>query len=199
FKIYEVGSKPRIFAHEQRKDVSNFPWWNHWPVAMIPSDGRYCQATDRASHFSLAWGGVNPNKGDGDFYWWAIMYGATDRPATELVNLDRSWNSPPALKVLTELYKNNGYDKAQRCYNLVNLTKNKPEKLGFLIESTEDSPIQNLSLVINDWGTSDFEVYVNSLKKEFKKGYINKVDTKDLVLWLEVETEDVLEIEIKPL
>jgi len=55
----------RVFGIEVRGNVSPFPWWNHWPVAQIPSDGRYAQAPDRASHFSLAWGGPPIHKGHG--------------------------------------------------------------------------------------------------------------------------------------
>ena len=57
FEIFEPGARMRVFRHEQRKDVSAFPWWNHWPEAQVPSDGRYTIAPDRPSHFSLSWGG----------------------------------------------------------------------------------------------------------------------------------------------
>ena len=60
FQIFETTNRFTIFGHEHRKGFSRFPWWNHWPVAQVPSDGRYCQAADRASHFSLAWGGPPP-------------------------------------------------------------------------------------------------------------------------------------------
>ena len=77
FQIFELECNFTCFAHEHRKDVSHFPWWNHWPVAMIPSDGRYCQAADRASSFSLAWASPRPHKGENNTYWWTWMYGAT--------------------------------------------------------------------------------------------------------------------------
>jgi len=28
--------------------------WNHWPMHLVPSDGRFAIATDRVTHFSLA-------------------------------------------------------------------------------------------------------------------------------------------------
>ena len=40
FQVFETTNRFNIFALEQRKDVSHFPWWNHWPVAQIPSDLR---------------------------------------------------------------------------------------------------------------------------------------------------------------
>ncbi|MDO8952648.1 MAG: LamG domain-containing protein, partial [Draconibacterium sp.] len=57
FMIFEKENNMEVFGIERRPDVSHFPWWNHWPEAQIISDGRYCQAADRPSHFSLAWGG----------------------------------------------------------------------------------------------------------------------------------------------
>ena len=35
------------------RDYSMFPCWNHWPVAQMPSDGRYAKHPDRTSHSSL--------------------------------------------------------------------------------------------------------------------------------------------------
>ena len=31
-----------------------FPTWNHWPVAQMPSDGRYASYPDRTCHSSLS-------------------------------------------------------------------------------------------------------------------------------------------------
>jgi hypothetical protein len=54
FLICEPENRMEVFGIDHRKDISSFPWWNHWPVAQLLSDGRYCQTADRASHFSLA-------------------------------------------------------------------------------------------------------------------------------------------------
>jgi hypothetical protein len=32
-------------------DYAVFPSWNHWPVAQMPSDGRYAAYPDRAAHY----------------------------------------------------------------------------------------------------------------------------------------------------
>ena len=57
FMIFRPGSDMEVFNVEVRPEYSHFPWWNHWPVAQIISDGRHAQAPDRAAHSSLVWGG----------------------------------------------------------------------------------------------------------------------------------------------
>ncbi|MHC4616476.1 MAG: hypothetical protein ACYTEQ_01850, partial [Planctomycetota bacterium] len=52
FIIFEPG--PEISAFGGGDKHSRFPWWNHWPVSQIPSDGREVVGTDRPSHSSLS-------------------------------------------------------------------------------------------------------------------------------------------------
>lgn len=41
-----------IYHGELRPQISMFPWWNHWPTAQKPSDGRYAMDSGQASHSS---------------------------------------------------------------------------------------------------------------------------------------------------
>ncbi len=41
-KNYHPDSVPSVYG-----------WWNHWPVAQVPGDGRWVENNDRASHFNL--------------------------------------------------------------------------------------------------------------------------------------------------
>jgi len=116
FTILEKENNMEVFGIEQRLEVSHFPWWNHWPVAQNLSDGRYCQAADRPSHFSLAWGGppfhdeagniikARESGSEGELkmaeneksktvktYWSSWMYGASQQTPSELATLARSW------------------------------------------------------------------------------------------------------------
>jgi hypothetical protein len=106
-----------------------YPEWDAlWPVAQVPSDGRYCQAADRASHFSLAWGGPPAHKGKRKTYWWAWMYGATTERAELLINLARSWLIPPRL-VVDKGAEDSRYDMTQRCYVIAGLDSSGKENL----------------------------------------------------------------------
>ncbi len=201
FQIFETTNRFTIFAHEHRKGFSHFPWWNHWPVAQVPSDGRYCQAADRASHFSLAWGGPSPHKGEGKSYWWAWMYGATKEDAEALVPLGRSWLFPPKLAVeqgdvVAE------YDLTQRCYVISGGKKGIDGKLSFVLEGNSDSPVINPAFVVENWGHREADVLVNGQLiprgKSFRYGHIRRVNRYDLVVWLELENNRDTQIIVQP-
>jgi hypothetical protein len=198
-QVFETTNRFSIFAHEQRKDVSHFPWWNHWPVAQIPSDGRYCQAADMASHFSLAWGGPPAHNGGDGTFWWAWMYGATKGPAEALVPLARSWLLAPDVAVKS----GNGearYDLTQRCY--VFKPKGTDDGLGFRLEAKPGSPIVNPAFFVEDWGQRDVRLKVNGQEikrgKDFRFGHVRRVNRSDLVVWVRLEAERPVEIELMP-
>jgi hypothetical protein len=201
FQIFETTNRFSIFAHEHRKGFSHFPWWNHWPVSQVPSDGRYCQAADRASHFSLAWGGPPPHKGEGKTFWWAWMYGATLDDAQALVPLGRSWLRPPQL-LLKYGAEDAVYDLTQRCYLISGLKDNVEPKLEFVLRASPDSPIVNPAFVVENWGDRDAEISLNGTPiprgKSFRYGHIRRINRYDLVIWLRLAAESDTEITIQP-
>jgi len=201
FQIFETSNRFSIFAHEQRKGFSHFPWWNHWPVSQVPSDGRYCQAADRASHFSLAWGGPPPHKGEGKTFWWAWMYGATKEDAVSLVPLGRSWLLPPKL-IVKNGAANALYDLTQRCYVISGLKTRSKGKLLFILDADSNSPVVNPAFVVEDWGNREAEILVDgkmvSRGESFRYGHIRRVNRYDLVAWLQLETDQAVEISLSP-
>jgi len=199
FQIFEFGNRVRIFASEQRKEASHFPWWNHWPVAQIPSDGRYCQAPDRASHFSLAWCGPPPHKGDGDFYWWTWMYGATTQPTVSLVSTARAWLKAPGLS--GEDFTSR-YDLTQRCYVVSPKGSGQTQGLKFRLEAGPDDPVLNPAFVVENWGHRGAAVRVNGRDvrptKDFRIGFIRRINRYDLVVWMQLESRSPVSIELGP-
>jgi len=200
FQIFETSNRFSIFAHEHRKGFSHFPWWNHWPVSQVPSDGRYCQAADRASHFSLAWGGPPPHKGEGKTYWWAWIYGATKDDPESLVPLGRSWIFPPKLTVRHGAATAR-YDLTQRSY-VISGFKSKIEKdLNFILDANPKSPIVNPAFVVEKWGNHRAEIWVNGklipCGKSFRYGHIRKVNRYDLVVWLQLRADQKTEITLR--
>lgn len=197
FQIFETSCRISIFAHEHRKGFSHFPWWNHWPVAQIPSDGRYCQAADRASHFSLAWGGPPPHKGEGDFYWWAWMYGATTRPAEDLVPLARSWLMPPEV-VVEEGAAASHYDPTQRCTILTGRDPGSSGDVRIRVEATAESPMVNPAFVVENWGQRKAALRMDAKDipqgKDFRWGLIRRVNRYDLVVWIRATSERPVEL-----
>ena len=197
FQVFELECNFTCFAHEHRKDVSHFPWWNHWPAAMIHSDGRYCQAADRPSHFSMAWASPVPHKGENDTYVWTWMYGATQDKIGSLTSLARSWTWPPKLLIKSGA-SDSKYDSTQRCY-VISSTKNKQiDKLKFSLQADSDSPVVNPAFVIKNWGDKNVRLKIDGKEiprgKAFRTGNIRRINQYDLVVWLEIQSNSSIEI-----
>ncbi|MBT7095645.1 MAG: hypothetical protein HN936_20540, partial [Bacteroidetes bacterium] len=166
----------------------------------IPSDGRYCQAADRPSHFSLAWASPRPHKGENNTYWWTWMYGATKDEIGELTPLAKSWSRPPML-VINSGAADSKFDSTQRCYVVSNNDQKKIDKLEFTIQATEDSPVVNPAFVIKNWGDHQVKLRVNGKKikqgKNFRIGHVRTINQYDLVIWLELESDSKMEFSIE--
>jgi len=94
------SKQPRFgaFGGGIKRELSKFPWWNHWPVAMIPSEGRYAAAADRASSSYITTGlewedhEVTPTSRTK-----IMLHGLSERQPGELVPLAKSWLQAPKL------------------------------------------------------------------------------------------------------
>lgn len=202
FLIFEPGCRMRVFGIEVRGNVSPFPWWNHWPVAQIPSDGRYAQAPDRASHFSLAWGGPPIHKGEGLVYWATWIYGTTVDSPEKLADLARSWIKAPDLVLSSGNFEFLGYDRSQRAYVLRVKEAGHPTSLKAVLKANQEQPLHNLCLIIKDWGETDVKVLIDGKKQEkgkgFRAGNIRRMEGNDLVIWIENKSSKPVNIEIQP-
>jgi hypothetical protein len=225
FTIFEKENNMEVFGIEQRPDVSHFPWWNHWPEAQVISDGRYCQAPDRPSHFSLAWGGppfhdeagntikarVSGSEGELKLeendsgkttktYWSCWMYGASKKSPGELAVLARSWLQPPLLKILEGDFTSNGYDFTQRAW-ILNAGNKHSENLRVELPATGESPVVNICLVINGWETENVAIQMDNQtlqeNKDYRTGKIKELDGDDLVVWLNTRTDKTMRLTIK--
>jgi hypothetical protein len=101
-----------------------FYWWNHWPVALIPSDGRQTYVVDGRPSSTCVTGDsyttshpLNQRTANSLRQYWLV--GMTmEKNAGELAPLARSWCNPPKLTVATAGIVNRGYSLGQRCYEL---------------------------------------------------------------------------------
>jgi len=82
-------------------DYSVFPSWNHWPVAQMPSDGRYAKHPDRTAHSSLTHvrgplqQGDNPDR---PFQRMFMLEGLSTKTPEALIKLARSWLHAPDIE-----------------------------------------------------------------------------------------------------
>jgi hypothetical protein len=189
FAVYREGAKIETWgAGEQSKHTPD-PFagpWNHWPVGLNPSDGRYAVSDDRVTHAAL--GGAD---NCGEF----IMYGFTDQPAASLVPLAKSWNHPAELAKPTGC-DSKGYDQAQRAYVLAVTAK----PITFTLNGSKDSPICNPCFVLSNWDSDTAAaVTVNGSRvkagKAFRQGIVRDTAGKrQMIIWLELESARPIEV-----
>lgn len=190
FLIFRAGGEFEVFNLEVRPEYSHFPWWNHWPVAQISSDGRSAYAPDRAAHSSLSWGDPNGQ---------AALYGMTNKDPQDLVMLARSWNFPPHLELQSTGFLSEGYDYTQRAY--VFRAQNDAQKLSFKFQASNKSPVLNPALVIHDWNPGQLALYIDGREisegKEFRFGVEYDVSGNAMtVVWFRQKSTIPVRIEL---
>ena len=194
FNIGEIGSYfvPYSQWESMRMGLGHTKYnaWNHYPFGLLPSDGTVATGIDRVSSSCiLTLYGPHHLLDDGrtDMY---NIYGITDLPASELKNLNRSWNYAPELSNLSGA-ESKGFDKGQRAYVLNKTSK----KTSFSLDGSEDSPIVNPCFVIKNWGSdSKARIKINNKNQAagsmVKQGIIRDTDgTLTLVIWISQESD----------
>lgn len=191
FLIFRPGSGMRVFNVEVRPEYSHFPWWNHWPVAQVVSDGRHALATDRAAHSSLVWG--DPIGG-------AALYGLTKNPAVSLLPMAKSWIYPAELTIVGDKFISKGYDYRQWAY-VINCTA-AGNALEFELAASKESPVVNPAFIIKNWGEADAVLKINGKNikrgKNFRFGHRHTLEGSDLIVWLKAESTQRVQISLSP-
>jgi hypothetical protein len=196
FIIFEPGV---VIAPWVGEDHS---FWNHWPVAQLPNDGRVAPAKDRPSHTSFSCGAPVVHEGEDGSHTAVMLYGLTKAPIEELVPLARSWNRPAKLKVkvMEGNVKSRGYDKFQRAYVLE--CEDGASEIELEISGSEESPLVNPAFVFKRWGDRKASVNVSGEEfeqgEDYRAGYEKKIDGVDLVLWFKGESEETETLSITP-
>jgi hypothetical protein len=168
-------------------EYSVFPTWNHWPVAQMPSDGRYATYPDRTAHSSLTH--VMPeiyreeHDGPIPYYEKLLMEAMLDREPAELLALAKSWLNAPEM---VELVGGEGrYYPDQRAY----IIEKTGDEISLAIEADDDAPLANVAFIIKNWG-SDKKARVQLSREDFRtrQGIFRDIDgTKTLAIWIETE------------
>ena len=82
------------------------------------------------------------------------------------------------------------------------LEKGTEKKLEFILEAQPDSPIVNPAFVVENWGNHGAKIKVNGKiiprGKSFRYGHLRRINRYDLVIWLQLNSEQVTEVIIQP-
>jgi len=182
-----------VYAGEIRRDVSIYPWWNHWPTAFEPSSGRYALAADRASHSSLTHMHWNEYSTGRNRSTKIMLHGMIERPVEHLASIARSWSDAPGLKLAAGACDGGEYDQAERAYILKRKGAGGQTDLSFTVAASRQSPLNNLVLVINGWGDGGAVLKMNGRVvprgKDFRLGVRDTISGKDLIVWARIESD----------
>lgn len=177
-----------------------FPWWNHWPTAELPSDGRYAEAPDRAAHSSLLTGmewedyEVTPTSRTR-----VHLQGLTRSRARDLVPMARSWLSPAPLEVKSADGVSQNFDVLDRAYH-VRLADG-VSAITLHIDANRGSPIVNLALVIENWqGDSLPSLTIDKTSiaegRDYRVGHRSTLQSEDLIVWVRVQAAKPIQLSL---
>jgi hypothetical protein len=176
---------------------SVFPSWNHWPVAQMPSDGRYASFPDRTAHSSLTHVGLPTyaeDFGKRPYQQKIMMEGMLNQEPKELIPLAKSWIHPPSVTPLTGC-ESKGYDRSQRAF----IIQAVEEDMSLRVEASEDEPLVNPCFVIRNWAQrSPASLAVNgkgmTSGPDVRQGIIRDTDGSwTMVVWYRLEASEPVE------
>lgn len=200
FIIFKPTSKIKAFGSGHK--LSKFPWWNHWPAAMIPSDGRRAAAADRPSHSSLSYRKPAYKENPDGSSVAVNLYGMTNETVTSLVPLAKSWNYPATVDILTKGFESEGYDMGQRAFVLNCKDSNKASVLTFALSASERTPVVNPAFVIKNWGTAGAKLKIDSKEvkqsRDFRFGFNRTLKGTDLIVWINLDSVKPIKITLSP-
>ena len=125
----------------------------------------------------------------------------TNQDPAGLVDLAKSWNRPPEMKVLGDGITNMGYDYTERAYILE--TEDEGAAIDFEIAASQERPLYNLALVVNNWGGKNVTLSLNDKDiikgKDFRTGIEYDVGGKmKLIVWIKHKARNKTRITLSP-
>jgi len=204
FVIVRLEDEPHFgrYGGEIRPDVSIFPWWNHWPTAQNPSDGRYAMAADRAAHSSLThieWKEYSKTE---NTMTKIMLNGMTKKEAGELATLGKSWTNPARLKLKGDGFKSSGYDQSERVYKITKTNPSNNSALSFELIASTASPVVNPAFMIENWSRAGSSVKIDGKKidrgQNCRTGHTRTLESDNLIVWLKLDSKKPVNISIKP-
>jgi hypothetical protein len=201
FTIINPDDHPKWAFFKARSEFSMFPWWNHWPTASKPSDGRDAFDKDRASHTSLTCVREWKSYKKSEYSETKLMLvGLTKGKASDLAALTQSWSHAPEMTVEGKNIRGKGYEPSERAYQLECTNPGGCKAFQIKLNCSPGSPSIHPAFVIKNWGHRDLIVEVNGKKvtetDSFRQGFVDTINGTDLVLWFDMKFEQQARIKV---
>jgi hypothetical protein len=194
WKVFALYPEPGIGtwgSFEQSKYMDD-PFagpWNHWPVSLVPSDGRFAFTTDRVTHFALGAGDAGENA--------IVHYGFTNQGIESLVPEARYWQNPPGISaVFGGQYS--GFHKEEKSFHFIYENQG---TISYTINASRESPVINPAFVIKHCSRNPSEVSVNG--NNIESGNSLRIGLEQdtggdpmIVIWLKTQSESPVDIRI---
>jgi len=203
FIIYEKGVRMkyvRDFALGP-KGLDTAGSCNHWPVGQARCDGRTAQAADRPTHFlgfPVSYPPVHEKDGREG---WNGLYGMTDKASPQgLLSLARSYAQPAVMTVETKGFVAQGFYPGERAYKIALEKPGQSEALKVMFGASEESPVENLALVVENWPEGEVTLKLNgkAVKRgtTFRYGFRQLVEGSRLIVWIEHQATEPVTVEL---
>ena len=131
-----------------------------------------------------------------------MLTGMTDKKASELTPIAKSWLHAPKLKLSGSGYTSKGYDQPQRAYQLTCAKAGEPTPVSFKLAASKEAPVVNLAIVINGWGEDGASLTLNGKKveqgKDFRVGHRSGFRDDDLIVWIRIESDKAIYVTLTP-
>jgi len=202
FIIFEPGCRMTVYVGRVRKVLADFSSYNHFPVSLLPSDGRYAVAPDKVASFSISYTDPPRHPEKDGTVWASWIYGVTEGPYPGLAAAGRSWAKAPELRVTGGVFASRGYDLSQRAYILEAPPAGRPVALAGELRASEDSPVENVALVVRNWGESGAILSLEGKNvprgRDFRSGSVRTLEGTDLVVWFKAKSVKPLSFVLGP-
>ena len=202
FIIFEPGCRMTVYVGRVRKALADFSSYNHFPVSLLPSDGRYAVAPDKVASFSISYTDPPRHAEKDGTIWAGWIYGVTESPSPALASIGRSWAKAPELRVQGGGAPAAVYDLSQRAYVLAAPLAGRPAALAGELRASEDSPVENVALVIRNWGESGAVLSLDGKTvprgRDFRFGSARTLEGTDLVVWFKAKSVKPLSFVLMP-
>ena len=180
--------------------ASAFPWWNHWPVSQVTTDGRWAYEPDRTSHSSFDNVKWRSSLETDRAVTKLLLQGMTDGDILSLVPLARSWEDPPEMTVNTPGFSEGLFDRSQRAYTLTK-TAAPFGNLSFSLAGSSGSPVINPCVVVHNMAADRLKLTVNGTELPAGIDFRWTVErhasgVPRLIVWARVNAESAVTFEL---